>query len=310
MVDINQLLISLRSIQYPPLLSAILVLLLTLVVRSWRWQKLLNPIRPIKIQYLLSAISIGGMVDMLFPARAGDIVRAYMIGRKAQINKMASFATVIVEKIFDLLTVVLIAISIFIFSSTGMGIVLWPESFEISIYILLLFLITVCIALWLLRNKTNNVLKFISVSLFFLPRNWLDKLVKQLRSFAVGLESIQSSRILIYTILFSLLLWSLFAASNFLIIRSFGLQLPFYAPFLVLAFQILGVTLPSSPGFIGTYHTAVILAFAMFDVSNEMAISVAIIMHAAFFFPLILVGLLFLWKEDLSFQKLRLMNQK
>jgi len=72
---------------------------------------------------------------------------------------------------------------------------------------------------------------------------------------------------------------------------------------LLLVFQGFGITIPSSPGFIGTYHAAVVAGLAVFGISYELAIGVAIIMHAAFFLPFIVLGLVFLWTEHVSLQE-------
>ncbi len=129
-----------------------------------------------------------------------------------------------------------------------------------------------------------------------------------LDDFASGLQTIKKGRHLFAVLALSIVLWSTFALSNFLVFRSFSLDLPYYAPFFFLVFQVLGVTLPSSPGFIGTYHAAVVVDFTSFDVSHERALSVAITMHAAFFFPFIAAGLFFLWRENLSMRTLISVN--
>ncbi len=95
------------------------------------------------------------------------------------------------------------------------------------------------------------------------------------------------------------------ALTNVLVLRSFDLHLPLYAAFFFLVVQVLGAIIPSSPGFFGTYHAAIIAGFTVFEVSQEVALSVAVIMHAAFFFPFVVVGLIFLWSENLSLGELR-----
>ena len=95
------------------------------------------------------------------------------------------------------------------------------------------------------------------------------------------------------------------AFSNLLIFYAFDLHLPMFAAFFILMVQILGVLIPSSPGFVGTYHAAVVAGLAVFEVTQELALSIAILMHAAFFFPCILVGLIFLWGENLTLRELR-----
>jgi uncharacterized protein (TIRG00374 family) len=147
--------------------------------------------------------------------------------------------------------------------------------------------------------------KFLQISLAFLPKSYLNRLRGALTSFVSGLQTLKRREGLVPTIILSCLLWTMFALSNLLILRSFDLRLPTYSAFVILVFQILGVTVPSSPGFIGTYHAAVIAGLSVFGVSQELAVSVAIIMHAAFFLPFILAGLFFVWKENISFQALR-----
>ena len=110
---------------------------------------------------------------------------------------------------------------------------------------------------------------------------------------------------MISVILLSFLLWSVLALSNSLIFSAFNLQLPWPAAFFILFIQVVGVMIPASPGFIGTYHASVVSGLALFAVPTELGLSVAITMHAAFFFPCILIGLVFLWFENLTLHQLR-----
>jgi uncharacterized membrane protein YbhN (UPF0104 family) len=89
-----------------------------------------------------------------------------------------------------------------------------------------------------------------------------------------------------------------------LVLQAFGLRFPAYAIGLILVLQTFGATIPSGPGFIGTYHAAVMVGLAVFGITHELALSVALAMHASFFFPFIVVGLIFLWKESLSLHDL------
>ena len=89
-----------------------------------------------------------------------------------------------------------------------------------------------------------------------------------------------------------------------LVLYAFDLHFPLYAIGLVLIFQTFGAVIPSGPGFIGTYHAAVIAVLGIFSVPHALSLSVALVMHASFFFPFILVGLVFLWQESLSLHDL------
>lgn len=303
-IDLNELTAALRSVHVPTLLAGALALLSTLIIRSWRWHYLLAPVKQIQFSPLLSSTTIGAMIDMLMPARFGDIVRGVLIGQREQISKISALATIVVEKMFDILTLALFALSLLVYLGFSTDRAILPYGFGATVTTTVLLLVATGTILWLLQSRTEFMAEVTQKLFGWLPVSWLDKLMRGLRAFADGLQGMNRGPYLPQVLLLSVLLWAMFAFSNYLILRSFGLQLPPYASVLILIFQILGVTLPSSPGFIGTYHAAVLVAFGMLGVNQGLALGVAVTMHAAFFFPFILAGLLFLWRENLSFQGL------
>jgi glycosyltransferase 2 family protein len=113
--------------------------------------------------------------------------------------------------------------------------------------------------------------------------------------------------------LYSVLLWSFSGASGYLIFLAFGLHPQIWAAFIVLFVTALAVSLPSSPGYIGTFHGACIIAFdlinsfGMFDqgVSKSVALSYSIILWSCQFFPVTIIGLYYLKKEHLRFKDFR-----
>ncbi len=109
-VDLGQLFSSLRNARLSLILLAALTLLTTQLIRAWRWQYLMVAIKPIGIANMLSATTIGAMADMIMPGRVGDVVRAYVVGRKENVGKMASLGTIAVERVLDVFTILLIAV--------------------------------------------------------------------------------------------------------------------------------------------------------------------------------------------------------
>ena len=303
-VDINQLYNELHALSYPLLLAAITCLLLTLIVRAWRWGYLMEPVKPTKMSNLFPATSIGAAMDMLLPVRMGDLIRAYLLSRKEDISSFACLGTIVVEKVFDLLVILVIGfVTIVAINFTAEKSSL-PAKLPSTLYILAGLILVLSLLIWVSIVKTAWLNNFIQVRLTFLPVKMHTFLKRTLSSFIQGLQSFGRPDGLLQIIFLTCLLWGLFALSNLLILHAFGLSLPYYSALLILVFQILGVTVPSSPGFIGTYHAAVITGLSVFGISSEAAISVAIIMHAAFFFPFIFVGFIFIWKENLSLQAL------
>jgi uncharacterized protein (TIRG00374 family) len=106
-------------------------------------------------------------------------------------------------------------------------------------------------------------------------------------------------------ILSSLVIWGTAAWPIDLVLKAFNIQLPFTAALFILVFLVFAVMVPASPGFIGTYHAACMYGLMAFAISKEQALSVAIVVHAISFFPVILFGFFFLWKEKISFATLK-----
>jgi uncharacterized protein (TIRG00374 family) len=144
--------------------------------------------------------------------------------------------------------------------------------------------------------------------LTMLPQRWCDRLLEALTAFALGLQSLRKGWHVLAVFGLSLLLWLTVAFCNVLIFHAFDLDVPLMAALFILVVQIISAAVPSGPGFIGTYHAGVVAGLAVFEVAQELALSVAMLMHASFFFPFILVGLLFLWGESLSLRDLRMVR--
>ena len=303
-VDFTQLLTVLQSVQPMPLVLAAILLIFTHLIRAWRWRYLLEPVKLVPTLPLFSAVCIGFMANMLLPAHAGEVVRAYIIGRKAHVNTIASFGTIVVERLMDF--VVILLVLVFVLSAmrfpTEMTSVV--RHLRIGGYIAALCGSALIGGLWFLHARTAQTMRLLRLCLAFLPVRWLDYLCAVLSTFAAGLQTLQKGHHLLPVLGLSLCLWIVVGLSNMLVLHAFDLHFPLYAIGLILVLQTFGAVIPSGPGFIGTYHAAVIAALAIFGVPHELALSVALVMHASFFFPFVLIGLVFLWKESLSLHDL------
>jgi uncharacterized protein (TIRG00374 family) len=307
-VDFHHLAAALRSAHYFPLVLAAVTLVSTHLVRAWRWQYLLMPVKSVRLLPLLSATAIGFLANMLLPAHAGEVVRAYVLSRREGVSTMAALATIVVERVADIVSILLILIPVLVFATVPPELAPIAAHLRTGGYISALLCGGLIGSLWFFRAQTARVIQWLSGCLVVLPQRWRHRLMTALASFALGLQALNQGWHMITVLVLSLLLWAVVAFSNVFVFYGFELQLPLTAAFFILVVQILGVVIPSSPGFIGTYHAAVVAGLAVFEVAPELALSIAIMMHAAFFFPFILVGLVFLWRESLSLRELRAVN--
>jgi hypothetical protein len=118
------------------------------------------------------------------------------------------------------------------------------------------------------------------------------------------LKTLGGREFLAHIIATSLLLWGTMGLYNFLIVMAFKLQLPLTVGFLLLVFQAFAVMIPSSPGFVGTYHAASVMCLSLWGIAGEAALGVALVMHAGGFFMTIGFGAGSLWAIGVSLRDL------
>jgi uncharacterized protein (TIRG00374 family) len=271
----------------------------TLAVRAWRWRYFLKPLKAVGFSSVMSATSIGMMANMLFPARLGELVRAFVLGQRERLDVSASFATVIVERLLDgfailvILAVLLVGVPLPL--EAGLERALrWGGLVGLAVNLgLFMFLLY-------LHRSTTQAMRGVRRVCSLLPRRWGDRLYSMLEGFSGGLQTLGRWDSLGQIVVASALLWGAIGLYNFLVLLAFQLQLPLAVGFLLLVFQAFAVMLPSSPGFVGTYHAASVACLSLWGVQAETALSVVLVMHALGFFTTIAAGFVCLWAIGLS----------
>ncbi|MDY6864031.1 MAG: lysylphosphatidylglycerol synthase transmembrane domain-containing protein [Thermodesulfobacteriota bacterium] len=292
-----------KKVKYFYLILILFLTVLSYYFRAVRWYYLMRPLKSIRISSLFSATMIGFMANNILPARLGEVFRAYIIGRKENVKKAASFATIILERIFDA-TILSFFLLFTLFFFTP------PEWVKKGSYIFICIYFISLTYIIALVFKTESTFSF---SLFFIklfPKKLKNRLTELLNSFTLGLGILKSINHLGIVFILSFIIWLFCILIIQVLFFSFSLHLPFYAAFVLLVFVSMGITLPSSPGFIGTFQYFCIITLTLFpDVSKEAALSYSILFHASQYVPVTLIGLYCLWKEQLTFLELERQSQ-
>jgi hypothetical protein len=165
-----------------------------------------------------------------------------------------------------------------------------------GIYMLSIYIIIILV-LFIIGSKRKLIINIIK-SIF--PASISERFTHMFLSFSDGLKILNGNRHLSEIILHSFLLWIVNAFSIYLIFKSFNLHLPILAPLFLLIIISFVVLLPSSPGYIGTYHAGCVYGLSLFKIPKENALGISIILHGISFFPIIILGLIFLWIENIS----------
>jgi len=267
------------------------------IIRSWRWHIFLDTIKKTGFSNRLLSILIGFAANCILPARLGEFIRANYLGHAENISRSSAFGTIVVERIFDVFTLFLILL-IGLFGTTFSK-ELNAVSGSLGATGLSIFLIYIMMIGFLagLKYYTDPFLNLLDRVLFFLSQHLRSRIIDVVRNFTLGLVPIKSAYGWVKVILYSFILWFSALCQVQLISWSIGLPIPFIATFLIITMASFGVMIPSSPGYIGTFHLAVQYGFMLYGAAREEALSAAILLHATFFFPTIVFGAiaLLLW---------------
>ncbi len=301
-----------KSVNYYYLLLAGALQLLTLLIRSERWRYIIEPIKKISGYSMFTATSIGFMSNYIFPARMGEVIKAYVIGNREKISKSSSFATVVVERVFDGFSVLLFLILVVMFypfpESFYQNPYLHPHKLKIAGVVLSGVYILILGGLLVMTHHYDRVVKFLDNRRKPDSSELWDKLIHVINSFSQGLESLKGGRHLGRILLLSFMIWGVIFVSIYVAYQAFELQLSFFSAVLITVIIAAAVAIPSSPGFIGTFHFACAGGLILLGVETSKANSFAILVHAVIIIPVIILGLVFAAREGINLKQLQKME--
>ena len=252
---------SLKHANYWLILPNMIVMILLMYIRAERWKYLLTPIGNFKSPQLFPSVMIGFMANNILPARLGEVVRAYSLGAKIEKSRSAIFATIVLERLFDSLSLLAMFWLVILFIPFPPFVKKFGSLTLLGNLLIILFLLS-------LKYKTSLIIKLVLRTLFFLPSAFSDKLDSIMRRFAEGLNAFRRRRTLFWVIFWSFSLWVATALSNYFVFMAFGIYPDMAASFILLLFVAAGVMLPSAPGFVGVFQAATIGAFALMNQLN------------------------------------------
>jgi uncharacterized protein (TIRG00374 family) len=296
-VDYAELWQALGGANYWFIIPNVILGIFTMWMRAVRWKYMVYPIKKVGLGRLFSSVMIGFMANNVLPARLGEFVRAYSLGTKENISKSASFATIVVERLFDGFSILFILWATLLLFP-------FPDWVKKGSNLFLLTNVGMLVLLIFLEVKTDSTVKFFQYILRFLPHKVRMRAEEVLLKFISGLKVFRDASSLIWILSWSILIWVVTGISNYFIFLAFGLHPPIQASFILLVIVCLGVMLPSSPGFVGTFQFFSIVALARFGYDKNVALPFSIVLHACQYFPVTLLGLYYLKREHLSLKTL------
>jgi uncharacterized protein (TIRG00374 family) len=246
-------------------------------LRALRWRYLLPDSSKISIKLALDAILIGNFANFILPFRAGEFIRPAFLANNSDVPYISGLSSVVVERFLDL-SAVLLSLAVIIPFLPGLP--NWAISGSLSLAILAFCIfIGILLASFQVEFTRRTGKQIIN----FLPKKIHAKLFEILENCIDGASLLRSKRRAGMCLLFTVLVWF----SNYLILYIWLFMLPnipepeFLHAVTIGVFLALAVAAPSAPGFIGIYQVACLAALALFNVSQEDALTYALVTHMA-----------------------------
>jgi uncharacterized protein (TIRG00374 family) len=312
-VDFARLWVETAQAKYWWLVPGVAVYFLSLWVRAWRWQSLLRPVKRIPPSRIYPVITIGYAGNNIFPARAGEVLRAVVLKSREEVPISASLATIVVERIYDGLTMLaFVFIGVTGLTQANEDLILFGDVSirDVGIWggAVIGGLLGVFVLVALLPRQAESVLRWFAVRL--LPERIQARVLDFATPFLDGLASLRSPLDILQVSLTSIVVWLLETANAWLVMHAFDFSVDFMALLLMIGVINLATSIPSAPGYFGVFHLAAIAVLGLYNVPNEIATSYAFVLHFSLWLPVLVVGLAYLAREGISWRQVGELRQK
>jgi uncharacterized protein (TIRG00374 family) len=312
-LDWNQVMAGLRNSDWRLIALACLVIVLAYLWRAFRWRAFLAPLGKASLRELWVATTVG-FGAILLVGRAGEVVRPVVLPmRDRRVRPAASFVTIMIERVYDSITVVFVfAVNLLWFRPIAGTADQFTHVRQFGFVLVVLGAIGIMALVWF-RLKSQTIIGWIEARFNKWPRlptrlkrgvlSLLDQLARALRILA-------HPRDLSVTIGWTALLWSSIVVANILVFRAFHLEVSgqrfgFTEGFFILGWSMVGSAVPTPGGAAGAFHAATAAGLVFLGIAKEQAAAVAIVLHLVDFGPAAAFGLFYLLRGDISLARLR-----
>jgi len=310
-VSFSEVISSFKEMDYIYILPAIVIILLSYVFRAYRWQALLESSLKVNVGGLYSPMMVGFMGNFL-PARAAEILRPYLLSKKYDITFTAAFASIVMERLFDMIILLLIFIWVFWFEADAFSSNIEFSGFSVQEMaikfgqICVLAVIALMVFIYLLLNHKKKVMKIVGWFLGFMNEKWADKIKHLLDEFTMVCEVVKNFGTLAKISVYSALVWVANIFWVYPLYFAFDLQYKTIPSLLILGVMVaILISILPTPGFLGSYNAGIVIALhEVMGESEIKSVSLGMVGWALFSGAILAGGLYFIFHEHMSLKDL------
>jgi len=297
-VNFLELWINIKNVNIILIFLAVFILVLSNVIRAWRWQILVKPIKDVSFDSAFSSIMIGYFGNSVLPFRMGEFLRAYVVADKISLTASTALGTIVIERILDfvgLSAVILLIMTVYPLKSIGGFIIIG----------VIVVSLTAFIFIFLFGGVKSTLLVKIEKSLL-LRIGYFHKILLFIKNFLDGATTIRATNKLGIILLYTLIIWIMYYCSIYFATIATGIELEWFGFGVLLISTTLAISIPAAPGYVGTYHAAAVYILTnLFDVGRVDAQAAAILLHAIGTIPIVIIGAGYFLNSSVNFKDVK-----
>ncbi len=304
---------------------SIVPLVVFLVLRAFRWRVLFYPQQGLQLMNLFAVINVGYLLSNIFPARLGDVARAYLIGDTEDVSRTAAFSTIVAERVLDALSAVAGFFIVLPFAPLPDWMVRagWVVG-GAAMAAMVTFVVLVRRREWTMRLM-DRFLRFLhwpssetmdrfwrglarrTHLAFVADLPWLDRegLERLAGSLIDGLSGITTLRLGLPLVLWSIAIWAVISVFYWVILLAFAPGQPVVAGLGMASVTALGMTVPASPGYIGVFEALGRETMVLFGLDPATALSYSLVAHAIVYVVYTVLGLGSMFQQNLTYSQIQ-----
>jgi len=302
-VESTKLITSISNVNAIYLIPFILSLFIYYWLKVIRWKILLKPTTNSSLGQLYPPMMIGYAGNLILPMQLGEFVRVILAAKSLNIHTAPVLTSVVLERLFDFFTLFVLIGLTTLFNENNSA-TLASAFFLIGIGCLGATLILLFYIFF-----TDQFVSIFRKATVFLPSHFQSRLIDFVIQGADGLHAIKDPGLLMRIILISLLQWGMMWICVYLSIIATGLDISIFTAFIVLIFVIIGISIPTSPGYIGSIQAAYYIALSSYSISASAALTASLFYHITAYISVLVVGLYYLKKQNITFSSLKMTSK-
>ena len=283
--DLNELVDHLSSVDLIGVTLACILLVVTCIVRAYRWQLLLEPFDTVPLRNVFSSTMIGYFGNGVFAFRLGELLKAYSVAKNTNMNTMQAFGTVIIERLLDVIAVISVFIILIPWFPFNDNYIRYGALGFTSFAFIMIIILYIILNFGFIERLKN--FKWFSAGPGFI----IYDIIKRISQ---GLKTLNENEGIWKIVISSMVLWGMYYIETIILVRACNLNLELIEIGILLVLGSIVIGIPALPGSAGTYDAGVKYSLVIaFGISSVKALNYAVVSHFVAYFPLLIIGFIY-----------------